>query len=184
VFSGTLIWSQSKENYAMSKPKTDKNVPRSRAPEIDHLDRTILRLLQRDASLPIAAIAAEVGLTATPCWKRIRRMEEAGLITGRVAVVNPQAVGLMLTAFVAIETGDHSAPWLEKFAAAVRRLPEVMDVWRMAGDVDYLMRVVVADIAAYDAFYRRLIAAVPLKNVSSRFAMEHVKAETVLPIGP
>ena len=158
-------------------------MPISPRTEIDATDRAILALLQRDATRPIAAIAEAVGLTATPCWKRIRRMEQAGIITGRVALVDPPRVGLALTAFVAIETGDHSAPWLESFAAAVQRMPEVMDVWRMAGDVDYLLRVVVADMAAYDGFYRRLIAAVSLKNVSSRFAMEHVKAETVLPLG-
>jgi len=152
------------------------------AAQFAHIDRAILRLLQRDAALSLAAIAAEVGLTPTPCWKRIRRMEEAGLITGRVALVDQTKVGLMLTAFVAVETADHSAPWLKQFAELVRAMPEVMDVWRMAGDVDYLLRVVVPDMAAYDAFYRRLIAAIPLKNVSSRFAMEHIKAATVLPI--
>jgi Lrp/AsnC family transcriptional regulator len=153
-----------------------------RPAELDHIDRAILRLLQRDASRSLAAIAAEVGLTQTPCWKRIRRMEQAGILTGRVALVDAAAVGLPLTAFVAIETNDHSAPWLERFAGVLAGMPEVMDAWRMAGDVDYLLRVVVPDMAAYDAFYRRLIAAIPLKNVSSRFAMEHIKAETVLPI--
>lgn len=151
-------------------------------PELDSIDREILRLLQRDATMSLATISHAVGLTQTPCWKRIRRMEQAGVLTKRVALVEPAKVGLPLTAFVAVETGDHSAPWLERFASILAAMPEVMDVWRMAGDVDYLLRVVVSDMAAYDAFYRRLIAAIPLKNVSSRFAMEHIKAETVLPI--
>lgn len=151
---------------------------------IDDVDREILALLQRDASLSLVAIAAAVGLTQSPCWKRIRRLERAGVITARVAVVDPAKVGLPLTAFVAIETSDHSAPWLARFAETLGGMPEVVDAWRMAGDIDYLLRVVVPDMAAYDGFYRRLIAAIPLKNVSSRFAMEHIKAETVLPIAP
>jgi Lrp/AsnC family transcriptional regulator len=150
--------------------------------EIDATDRAILRLLQHDASQSIAAIAEAVGMTATPCWKRIRRMEDLGIITGRIAVVDSARVGLKLTAFVAIETGDHSAPWLARFAKVLAAMPEVVDVWRMAGDVDYLLRVVVADMEAYDAFYRRLIGQVALKNVSSRFAMERIKAATVLPL--
>lgn len=151
-------------------------------PELDSIDREILRLLQRDATMSLATISHAVGLTQTPCWKRIRRMEQAGVLTKRVALVEPAKVGLPLTAFVAVETGDHSAPWLERFASILAAMPEVMDVWRMAGDVDYLLRVVVSDMAAYDAFYRRLVAAIPLKNVSGRFTMEHIKAETVLPI--
>ena len=154
----------------------------ARAVELDAIDRQILTLLQRDATLSLAAVAHEVGLTQTPCWKRIRRLEQSGVLTRRVAQVDPVKVGLPLTAFVAVETSDHSAPWLDRFAGILGAMPEVMDVWRMAGDVDYLLRVVVTDMAAYDAFYRRLIGSVPLKNVSSRFAMEHIKAETVLPI--
>lgn len=150
--------------------------------DLDATDRRILMLLQRDGALPLAEIAAAVGLTTSPCWKRIRRMEESGVIRGRVAVVDPAKVGLPLTAFVEIEAGDHSPEWLTRFADAVAAMPEVLDVWRMAGDVDYLLRVAVPDMAAYDAFYRRLIAAAPLKNVSSRFAMEQVKGGTPLPI--
>jgi Lrp/AsnC family transcriptional regulator len=152
------------------------------AVDLDATDRRILMLLQRDGALPLAEIAAAVGLTTSPCWKRIKRLEEAGVIRGRVAVVDPAKVGLPLTAFVEIEAGDHSPEWLARFADAMAAMPEVLDVWRMAGDVDYLLRVAVPDIAAYDAFYRRLIAAAPLKNVSSRFAMEQVKGGTPLPI--
>jgi Lrp/AsnC family transcriptional regulator len=149
---------------------------------LDDTDRKILMLLQQDAALPLSEIAAAVGLTTSPCWKRIKRLEEAGVIRGRVAVVDPAKVGLPLTAFVEIEAGDHSPEWLARFADAVANMPEVLEVWRMAGDVDYLLRVAVPDMAAYDGFYRRLIAAAPLKNVSSRFAMEQVKGGTPLPI--
>ena len=148
---------------------------------LDRLDRAILRLIAVDASLSLAEIADKIGLTPTPCWKRIRRMEEAGIINGRVAKIDPGKVGLPVTAFVAVETADHSAGWLQRFADVVRETPEIVDAWRMSGDVDYLLHVVVPDIAAYDAFYRRLIAAVPLRNVTSRFSMERLK-EAPLPI--
>ena len=155
----------------------------SPATELDHTDRAILRLIQRDAALSLAEIAAEVGLTPTPCWKRIRRMEQGGIITGRVALVDPAKVGLGLSVFVAIETGDHSAPWIESFAETVAKMPEVVDCWRLGGDVDYMLRVVVPDMAAFDNFYRRLTADVPaLRKVTSRFAMERVKNTTALPI--
>ncbi len=144
--------------------------------ELDRLDRAILRLLSRDATLSLAEIAAEVGLTPTPCWKRIRRLEEAGIIRARVALLDAGKVGLGVSVFVAVETADHSADWLARFASVLAGMPEVIDAWRMSGDVDYLLHVVVADIADYDAFYRRLIAALPLRNVTSRFAMEQVKA--------
>jgi Lrp/AsnC family transcriptional regulator len=153
------------------------------APELDLTDREILRLIQRDAILSLAAIAAEVGLTPTPCWKRIRRMEKEGIIAGRVTLLDPARVGLPLSVFVALEIGDHSAEWIETFARAVAAMPEVLECWRMGGDVDYLLRVAVEDMPAYDAFYRRLTAAVPgLRNVTSRFAMERVKGTTALPI--
>jgi len=144
--------------------------------EIDAMDRAILKLLAQDASLSLAEIAAKVGLTATPCWKRIRRLEASGVIRGRVAVIDGERVGLPVNAFVAVETADHSAAWLERFAALVAETPEIVAAWRMSGDVDYLLHVVVPDIAAYDGFYRRFISALPLRNVTSRFAMEHMKA--------
>ena len=144
--------------------------------ELDRLDREILRLITVDASLSLADIATAVGLTATPCWKRIRRMEQDGIITARVAVLDPAKVGLPVSVFVAVETSDHSSDWLEKFAALIGRTPEIVDAWRMSGEVDYLLHVVVPDIASYDQFYRKLIAAVPLRNVSSRFSMERMKA--------
>ena len=149
---------------------------------MDATDRRILALLQADASLSVAEIAAQVNLSQTPCWRRIQKMEEAGIIRGRVALADPDKLGLGLTVFVEIMTGDHSGDWLERFAGAVTEMPEVMEVYRMAGDVDYLLRIAVANMAAYDAFYRRLIALLPLKNVTSRFAMERVKFTTAYPV--
>lgn len=149
---------------------------------MDQTDRRILELLQQDASLPVAEIAARVNLSQTPCWRRIQKLEAAGVITGRVALVDPARLGLDLTVFVQVETGDHSQAWLDGFAAAVRRMPEVLEVYRMAGDVDYLLHVVVRNMAAYDAFYQRLIDTVALKNVTSRFAMERVKYTTAYPV--
>lgn len=149
--------------------------------DLDRLDLEILRLIAVDASLSLAEIAEKVGLTSTPCWKRIRRMEQEGIIQRRVAIIDANKVGLPVSVFVAVETSDHSSAWLEKFAGVIERMPEIVDAWRMSGDVDYLLHVVVADIASYDQFYRRLIGAVPLRNVSSRFSMERMKA-AALPI--
>ena len=149
--------------------------------DLDRFDREILRLISEDASLSLAEIAGKVGLTPTPCWKRIRRMEQEGIILRRVAVLDPVKVGLPVSVFVEIETADHSSDWLTKFASVIARTPEIVDAWRMSGDVDYLLHVVVADIASYDSFYRKLIASVPLRNVSSRFSMERLKA-AALPI--
>jgi Lrp/AsnC family transcriptional regulator len=149
--------------------------------DLDRVDREILRLLSVDASMSLADIAEKVGLTATPCWKRIRRMEQEGVIHRRIAIIDADKVGLPVSVFVEIETADHSGEWLARFAEVIRDTPEIVDAWRMSGDVDYLLHVVVPDIASYDKFYRRLIAAVPLRNVSSRFSMERMKA-AALPI--
>jgi Lrp/AsnC family transcriptional regulator len=149
---------------------------------MDAVDRKILAVLQQDASHSVAEIGNRVGLSSTPCWKRIQRLEADGVIQKRVALVDQDKIGLGVTVFVSIETADHSPEWLERFAKEVGALPEVMELYRMAGDVDYMLRAVVPDIQAYDAFYKRLIAAIPLKNVTSRFAMEKIKATTALPI--
>jgi Lrp/AsnC family transcriptional regulator len=149
---------------------------------MDAIDRKILAVLQEDASLSVAEIGSRVGLSSTPCWKRIQRMEADGVILKRVALVDQEKLGLGVTVFVSIETGDHSQDWLTRFAEVVQTMPEVMEFYRMAGDIDYMLRVVVADIPGYDAFYKRLISTVPLKNVTSRFAMENIKATTALPI--
>jgi Lrp/AsnC family transcriptional regulator len=149
---------------------------------MDETDLKILAILQEDSALAVAEVAKRVNLSQTPCWRRIQRMERDGIIRGRVALVDPEAIGLGLSIFVEVETGDHSADWLARFAAAVAEMPEVMEVYRMAGDVDYLLRIAVPSMAAYDDFYRRLIAALPLKNVTSRFAMERVKSTTAFPL--
>ena len=145
---------------------------------MDAIDRKILTELQRDANISVAELASRVGLSQTPCWKRVQRLEEDGVILKRVALVSPEKIGLGLTVFVSIETGDHSIEWLTEFASFVAAQPEVMEVYRMAGDTDYVLRVTVADMAAYDGFYKRLSAGARLKNVTSRFAMERIKAET------
>ncbi len=149
---------------------------------MDAIDRKILAVLQDDASLSVAEIGNRVGLSSTPCWKRIQRLEGDGVIQKRVAVIDQDKLGLGVTVFVSVETEDHSEEWLKRFAQLVGAMPEVLEFYRMAGDVDYMLRVVVPDIAGYDAFYKRLIAAVPLKNVTSRFAMEKIKSTTALPI--
>ena len=151
---------------------------------MDAIDRKILAVVQEDASLSVAEIGQRVGLSSTPCWKRLQRLEADGVILRRVALVAPEKIGLGITVFVSVETGDHSNAWLKRFAEVVSAMPEVMEFYRMAGDVDYMLRVVVADIAGYDTFYKKLIAAVPLKNVTSRFAMERIKSTTALPITP
>ena len=149
---------------------------------MDSTDLKILAILQEDASLPVAEVAAQVNLSQTPCWRRIQKLEADGVITRRVALVNPEAVGVGLTIFVDIQTHDHSREWLSRFADVTRDMPEVMDVYRMAGDVDYTLRIAVSTMSDYDDFYRRLISAVPLKNVTSRIAMERVKSSTAYPI--
>jgi Lrp/AsnC family transcriptional regulator len=149
---------------------------------MDSTDRKILALLQEDASISVADIAKRVNLSQTPCWRRIQKLSDSGIITKRVVLVDPDAIGLGLTVFVEIESADHSKEWLDHFRAAVTEMPEVMEIYRMAGDVDYLLRITVPNMAAVDAFYQRLIAMVPLKNVTSRFAMERVKYTTAYPI--
>ena len=149
---------------------------------MDRTDLKILAILQEDASLPVAEIARRVNLSQTPCWRRIQKMEASGVIERRVALINPDAVGAGISVFIEIQTGDHSAAWLARFEEAVREMPQVMDVYRLAGDVDYLLRAAVASMAEFDALYRALIAALPLKKVTSRFAMERVKSSTAYPL--
>ena len=148
--------------------------------ELDRTDRRILAVLQEDSSLAIAEVAARVGLSQTP-WRRVQRLRTDGVIERTVSLVRPEALGLGLTIFVMIEAFDHSPEWLDRFSSVVSAMPQVMEVHRMAGDIDYLLRIAVADMAAFDAFYRDLIKAVPLKNVSSHFAMERVKSTTAYP---
>lgn len=150
--------------------------------QLDLIDRKIVAELMRDATMPIAQIADKAGLSQTPCWKRIQKLESSGVLTGRVALADPGRLGFGLTVFVGVEAPDHSAEWRERFAAAVAAIPEVMEVYRMAGEMDYLLRVAVADMAAFDGLYKRLTDAVAIKNVTSHFAMERLKFTTAYPI--
>lgn len=150
---------------------------------LDKMDLKILALLQRDCTRSVAEIGKEVGLSTTPCWRRIQKLEEAGVIQRRVALLDPRQVNAGVTVFVQIKTDQHSIDWLERFHAAVSDIPEVVELYRMSGEIDYLMRVVVPDIAAYDAFYKKLIARIEIAKVSSAFAMEQIKYTTELPLG-
>ena len=149
---------------------------------LDRLDCKILNLLQQDASLPTSEIASRVGLSTTPCWRRIQKLEKAGVIQKRVTLLDRAKLNVGVDVFVAIKTGQHSASWLETFAKAVGDFNEVVEFYRMSGEIDYLMRVVVPDIEAYDDFYKRLIEKVDFTDVSSSFAMERLKYTTHLPL--
>jgi Lrp/AsnC family transcriptional regulator, cysteine-sensing transcriptional activator len=151
---------------------------------MDVIDRLLLEILQENATLSIAQMAERVGLSPTPCWRRIQKLEAGGVITRRVAVVDPDRVGVGLSVLISVEAGEHTPAWLTRFSAGIAAMPEVMEVYRMAGDVDYMLRVAVADMAEYDAFYKRLIAVAPMKNVTSRFAMERMKYTTAYPLHP
>lgn len=149
---------------------------------IDAIGRKILSLLQDDASLSVAEVAERVGLSQTPCWRRIQNLEKDGLIRKRVALLDGEKLGLGTTVFVAIKTDRHSASWIESFAKEVSKLHEVVEFYRMSGETDYLLRVVVPDIAGYDRFYKKLISVADLSDVSSSFAMEQIKFTTALPV--
>ncbi|MDN2582381.1 Lrp/AsnC family transcriptional regulator [Aquibium sp. ELW1220] len=149
---------------------------------MDRLDKKILRLLQEDATLAVADVAKKVGLSTTPCWRRIQKLEEEGVIQRRVAVLSPEKVNTRVNVFISIRTSSHSLEWLKRFSEVVQEFPEVVEFYRMSGDVDYLIRVVVPDIAAYDAFYKKLIAKIEIRDVSSAFAMEQIKYTTQLPL--
>lgn len=149
---------------------------------MDRLDRKILRLLQEDSTLAVADLAKKVGLSTTPCWRRIQKMEEDGVIRRRVALLDPGKINTKVNVFVSIRTNSHSIEWLKRFSEVVVDFPEVVEFYRMSGDVDYLLRVVVPDIAAYDAFYKRLITRIEIRDVSSVFAMEQIKYTTELPL--
>jgi Lrp/AsnC family transcriptional regulator len=153
------------------------------AGELDETDRRILACLQEDANMPVAEIARRVGLSSTPCWRRIQKLEEAKIIRARVALLDSKKLNVGVTVFVSVKTDHHSLQWLEKFAQAVSEMPEVIEFYRMSGEIDYLLRVVVPDIEAYDAFYKRLITRIELSDVSSSFAMEQIKYTTALPLG-
>ena len=150
---------------------------------LDSVDRTLLRLLQDDATLPLAELAEAVNLTTTPCWKRLKRLEEDGILRQRVALLDPVKLGISFTAFVQIKTSNHSQDWFNHFVSTVTEYPEVMEFYRMAGEYDYMMKVQVADMQAFDNLYKKLVASVSdLTNVTSTFAMEQLKYTTALPV--
>ena len=150
---------------------------------LDKLDVKILQILQKDCTVPVAEIGKKVGLSTTPCWRRIQKMEEMGVIRSRVALLDSAMVNAPVTVFVFITTNKHTETWLDEFHAAIERFTEVVEFYRMSGQVDYLLRVVVPDIASYDAFYKRLISEIDIADVSSSFAMEQIKFTTELPLG-
>lgn len=150
---------------------------------LDNTDRKLLRLLQQDGTLALAELAEAVNLTTTPCWKRLKRLEENGILRQRVALLDPVKLGLSFTAFVQIKTSNHSKEWYHSFVNAVSDFPEVMEFYRMAGEYDYMMKVLVADMSAFDKFYKKLVTSIEgLTNVTSTFAMEPLKYTTALPL--
>ncbi len=149
---------------------------------MDNIDRKILSLLQNDASLSISEIASQVNLSSTPCWKRIRRLEDEGIIRKRVALLDSDKIGGGIMVFISIKTNEHNQDWFNQFVTTVNEMSEVMGFYRLAGDVDYLMKVVVPDIASYNDFYLRLIDRLPLSNVTAGFVMEQIKDTTELPL--
>ena len=149
---------------------------------MDRIDKKLLSLLQDDADRPLNALAEAVNLTPTPCWKRVQKLQQEGVIRKKVVLCDPVKLNLGLTAFVAVRTTQHNEQWLRKFAAAVQSIPEIVEAYRMSGEIDYMLRVVVPDIQGYDTVYRKLIRAVELFDVSSSFAMERIKYSTALPV--
>ncbi len=149
---------------------------------MDAVDKKILNLLQTDSTLPIAEIANQVGISSTPCWRRIQKLEKQGVIEGRIVVLNRKALNLAITVFVMIKTGNHSSEWLEGFSRHIESIDEVAEFYRMSGTVDYLIKIIVPDIAAYDLVYKRIIKIDGLQDVSSSFAMEEIKFSTALPL--
>ena len=149
---------------------------------LDLIDRKIVAALMRDSTSAVAQIADRVGLSQTPCWKRIQKLEATGVLTGRVALADPAKLGFGLTVFVGIEAPDHSAEWRETFTRAAEALPQILEVYRTAGQVDYLLRIAVPDMPAFDLFYKQLTDAVAIKNVTSHFALERIKFTTAYPV--
>ena len=149
---------------------------------MDQTDLRILRILQEDSSLPVSDVAKKVGLSASPCWKRIKRMQDEGIIKSQISVLDAERLGFGLTVFINIKTGEHSTNWLKEFSATVTAMPEVVELHRIAGDVDYMLKVIVPDMAAFDAFYKDLIGTAALTEVTSYFTMETIKETTALPI--
>jgi Lrp/AsnC family transcriptional regulator len=149
---------------------------------MDQVDRKILSCLQQDAAMPISEVAEAAGLSASPCWRRIQKLEDSGVIKGRVVLLDPEKMNVGVTVFVSIRTNRHSADWAERFCKTIAQVPEVVEFYRMSGHTDYLLRVVVPDVAAYDRVYKRLIKISDLYEVNSSFALERIKWTTALPV--
>ena len=150
--------------------------------KIDRFDRQLLHMLQENCDVSVADLADKIGLSTNACWRRIKRLQDEGLIESRVALLNPEALGLNVTVFVSVKTSQHNEDWLSRFADGIADIPEVTEFYRMSGDIDYLLKVVVKDIQDYDRVYKKLIAVAPMQDVSSSFAMERIKSSTALPL--
>lgn len=148
---------------------------------MDAIDRKILDILQADATVPVAAIADRVGLSAAPCWRRIKRMEDEGVIKRRVALIDRRKANVPMTLFVSVRTTRHAGQWLEDFRRVISDIPEIVEAWRLTGEVDYLLRIVVPDVDTYDIVYKRLINRLEFADISSAIAMEELKYTTAIP---
>lgn len=149
---------------------------------MDSFDKEILRILQLDCTLSVSDIADRVGLSSTPCWRRIQAMEKSGIIKGRVALADPEKLNVGLTVFVMVKTNQHNPKWLDNFSNTIKDMPEIMEFYRLSGDIDYLLRIVVPDMKAFDTFYKKLITQADFSDISSSFAMEEIKYTTRLPL--
>ncbi len=149
---------------------------------MDVFDKKILDILQQDCTLPVSQVAEQVGLSTTPCWRRIQAMEKAGVIKSRVAIVDPEKINVGLAVFVMVKTNQHNPDWLEKFSRSITEFPEIIEFYRLSGDIDYLLKIVVPDMKAFDKFYKRLITQADFSDISSSFAMEELKNTTRLPV--
>lgn len=151
-------------------------------PQLDPIDRKVLHQLQQDSTQSLEHLGEQVGLSRNACWRRVRALQDQGVITAQVALLSPKLLNLALTVFIQLRTDSHDARWMDQFAKATRAMPEILGVYRMSGDLDYLIKARVADVDAYDRLYRKLIAQVPLSDVSASFVMEEIKETTALPV--
>ncbi len=150
--------------------------------KFDRYDHRILQQLQTDNSVAVAELAEKIGLSTNACWRRIKRLQEQGIVRGNVALLDERKLGLDVTVFVSVKTSEHTDTWLEKFAKGIKAIPEVVEFYRMSGETDYLLKIVVQDINDYDRVYKKLISVAPMHDVSSSFAMERIKSSTALPL--
>lgn len=167
----------------MSPPTKKKAPDKAETPNTyDAIDRRILEILQVDSDRPVSSIAEEVGLSQTPCWRRIKRLEEAGVIRARVALVDPGKAGVPLTVFIGVKTPRHEAGWLAAFRALIDDIPEVVEAYRLTGEIDYILKVVAPDITSYDKVYKTMISRLDFSQVNSSIAMEELKFTTAIPV--